>query len=138
MMDFGVCAVFFGNTSAITIASASVRYRMRQVTCASTIRNSWHRAPMRGIGRDWGNANCSPRWSLRRRYPASILASLEKGGVLTCPWSQTSGLSCGLMESEYMSERTYSQELILQHNHRFEATTHLRFAVLQAGRYAAS
>jgi hypothetical protein len=45
------------------------------------------------IGREWGIPRLSPRWSRRRRKPASILASLENGGVFTSPRSHTSGLS---------------------------------------------
>src|SRR5690606_16739735 len=89
----GVCPVFFANTSRITTASSSNRYMMRHVTVSSTIRSSWHRAPMLGIGREAGIPSRSPRWSMRSSTPASRRAALEKGGVLTSPCSQTSGLS---------------------------------------------
>ena len=36
----------------------------------------------------------------------------EKGGVLTSPWSQTSGLSIAVIHSEYMSHSTYRQVVL--------------------------
>ena len=48
--------------------------------------------PIVGIGRECGSDNLSPLCSLRRRKPASRRAAVEKGGVLTSPWSHTSGL----------------------------------------------
>ena len=66
---------------------------MRQVTLSSGIRNSWHRAPMEGIGRDHGIDNNSPDCNRRRRYPASILACDDMGGVFISPCNHTSGLS---------------------------------------------
>lgn len=39
---------------------------------------------------------------MRSRYPASIRASLLRGGDLTSPLSQTSGSSVGFMGKEYV------------------------------------
>ena len=36
----------------------------------------------------------------------------ENGGVLTCPWSQISGLSVAVIHSEYMSHSTYRQVVL--------------------------
>lgn len=36
----------------------------------------------------------------------------ENGGVLTSPWSQTSGLSVAVIHSEYMSHPTYRQVVL--------------------------
>ena len=66
---------------------------MRQVTLSSGIRNSWHREPIDGIGRDHGIDNNSPDCSSLKRYPASILAGENMGGVLISPCNHTSGLS---------------------------------------------
>src|SRR3990172_1243139 len=44
----------------------------------------------------------SPRWSARRRNPASRRAAREKGGVFTLPWSQTNGLSFGPTLTPYV------------------------------------
>jgi hypothetical protein len=43
-----------------------------------------------GIGRDAGKESNSPRCSLRRRKPTSILALPEKGGVLISPVTKLS------------------------------------------------
>jgi len=59
---------------------------------ASLMRSSWHQGPMAGIGRECGRPNVSPRCNNLSKYPASILASLENGGVFTSPRSQTIGL----------------------------------------------
>jgi hypothetical protein len=40
---------------------------------------------MTGIGLDCGMPTACPFCSRRRRYPASILAAREKGGVLISP-----------------------------------------------------
>jgi len=56
----GVCSVVLRNTSSSTIASRSMRYTIRQLLSASRMRNSWHLAPIEGIGRAWGMASISP------------------------------------------------------------------------------
>src|SRR5262245_50131807 len=53
MTDRGVDLLFLRKTSKIKIASASIRYMIRQVAPASLIRNSCHRAPTEGIGLEW-------------------------------------------------------------------------------------
>lgn len=73
------------------------------------MRSSWHRGPIVGIGLEWGIPSSSPLCNLRRRHPASSLAVGEKGGDLTSPWSQISGLSVAFMQLEYMSLVTYRQ-----------------------------
>ena len=65
---------------------------------------------MLGIGLDCGMVNFSPCCNLRKRTPASCLASAENGGDLTAPCNQTSGLSLSLMARNYMSYLTYKQE----------------------------
>src|SRR4051812_40001529 len=64
---FGVVRVFFENISRITTASSATWYTIRQVTSSSTMRSSWHRAPISGIGREAGSNRCSPRCKRRRR-----------------------------------------------------------------------
>src|SRR2546425_4139529 len=51
----------------------------------SRTRSSWHRRPIDGIGRECGKLRFSPCCSRPSRYPASILPSSEKGGVLIWP-----------------------------------------------------
>ena len=58
---------------------------MRQFWFRSTIRSSWHPAPMAGIGRECGKPIDSPRCTSRSKNPASIRASWLNGGVLTSP-----------------------------------------------------
>lgn len=94
------------------MASGSVRYMMRHVLSASTIRNSWQRAPTDGIGRECGRLNSSPRCKGRSRNPASRRASVENGGVFTSPRSHTSDLSVGDMAQHIMSYMTYKQEVV--------------------------
>jgi len=77
------------------MASGSMRYTIRQSWPLSGTRSSWHRRPIDGIGRECGKLRLSPCCSLPSRYPASILASSEKGGVLIWPCSQTRGYSLG-------------------------------------------
>src|ERR1700683_4582345 len=89
----GVFADFLAKTSAITIASASMRYTRRHWPDASLIRNSWHRGPTVGMGLDCGIVSMSPRWRRLSKYPVSSRAARENGGVLTSPCSQASGLS---------------------------------------------
>src|SRR5437667_389048 len=72
-----------------------MRYTVRQSWPLSGTRSSWHRRPIDGIGRECGKLRFSPCCSLPSRYPASILASSEKGGVLIWPCSQTRGFSPG-------------------------------------------
>ena len=65
----------------------------------------------------------SPRCSRRRRIPASTRASDENGGVLTCPRSQTSGLSFRLIGRNICHIRHTHQShatitATLQHNER--------------------
>ncbi len=48
---------------------------------------------MEGIGRDHGIDKNSPDCNRRRRYPASILACDDMGGVFISPCNHTSGLS---------------------------------------------
>src|ERR1051326_6889931 len=86
-----------------------MRYTIRQVLLSSWIRSSWHLFPIEGIGRECGRDNLSPACKRRKRNPASILASLEKGGVFTSPWSHTSGLSVLFIQYKDMSFLTYSQ-----------------------------
>ncbi len=93
----GVLVEFFLNTSKITIASASIRYIIRQMLSSSLIRNSWQRAPTLGIGLKCGRPIFSPFCNRLSRSPASNLASFVKGGVFTSPCSHTKGLSFGLM-----------------------------------------
>src|SRR5437879_1031268 len=81
------------------MASASMRYTVRQSWPLSGTRSSWHRRPIDGIGRECGKLRLSPCCSLPSRYPASILASSEKGGVLIWPCSQTRGFSPGTIGS---------------------------------------
>lgn len=61
MVCLGVVAVFLAQTSRIRTASGSNRQKIRQVTSASMTRNSWHRLPIWGMGRDFGMASNSPR-----------------------------------------------------------------------------
>ena len=67
------------------------------VRFSSFIRNSWHRVAIDDIGRDCGSDNDTPFWSCRNRYPASILAFSENGGVNISPCIHTNGLSRGLI-----------------------------------------
>ena len=76
---------------------------IRHVTPASTIRSSWHRTPIVGIGRECGIDSALPCCSSRRRYPAWIRAALPKGGVLTSPCSQAIGLSSWATSICYVS-----------------------------------
>src|SRR3569832_2742001 len=70
---------------------------MRQVllVSASRIRSSWQRGPINGMGRECCIVNASPCWRRRSRYPASIRAPEEIGGVLILPLRITSALSLG-------------------------------------------
>src|SRR5712691_111414 len=65
---------------------------IRKGPAGSLIRSSWQCGPITGIGHECGRLNVSPRCNSLSRYPASILASLENGGVFTSPRSQTIGL----------------------------------------------
>jgi hypothetical protein len=65
-----------------------------------------------GIGRECGISSLFPFWSFRRRNPASILASLEKGGDFTTSLSHTRGLSSGAMIPHFMSYMTYLQPVL--------------------------
>ena len=49
------------------------------------MRNSAHRLPIDGIGRDNGMESPSPRCNRRNATPASILATALKGGVFIAP-----------------------------------------------------
>lgn len=66
---------------------------IRHVAPSSTIRNSWQRAPIEGIGRECGRPSLAPPCNCRSNTPASTRAARENGGVLTSPRSHTSGLS---------------------------------------------
>jgi len=48
---------------------------------------------MDGMGRECGRESLTPSCKSRKRHPASIRASLPKGGVLISPLSQISGFS---------------------------------------------
>ena len=85
MTAFGVAGVFLLKTARITTASESVRYTSLQSALASRTRNSWQRAPTMGIGLEWGIASAWPFGSNRSRYPTSVLAAPENGGVLISP-----------------------------------------------------
>ena len=103
----GVDRVFLAKTSAITMASASIRYTRRQLQVASLTLSSWQRGPMPGIGREAGIPSVSPRCSRRSRYPASKRPALENGGLFTSPCSHASGLSvrdieCSLCQNGHM------------------------------------
>lgn len=50
---------------------------------------------MDGMGRECGIVIASPLCSRRSRYPASMRAEDESGGVLISPLKMTSGLSSG-------------------------------------------
>ena len=106
MTCLGVWGVFLLKTPAITMASASIRYTTRHVAVASTMRSSWQRRAILGIGRECGIPSVTPCCSWRRRMPASSRAAAENGGDFTSPRSQTSGLSPGAM-SQAMSVLTY-------------------------------
>src|SRR5262249_21489253 len=106
---FGVDDVFLLKISRITMASGSDRYMILQVSDSSLIRSSLHRGPIPRIGRACGIPRFSPRCNRRRRNPASILASLENGGVLISPLSHTRGFSPCIAETEIMSFSTYCQ-----------------------------
>ena len=70
---------------------------VRPVEFISTMRSSWHRGPMAGIGgRECSMDSNSPRSSLRRRNPGSTLAAAESSGDLTSPCSHANGLCFGL------------------------------------------
>ena len=85
MIAFGVARVFLRKTARITTASESARYTILQSASASRARSSWQRVPTTGIGRECGIASTCPFCSKRSRYPASILAAWEKGGVSISP-----------------------------------------------------
>jgi hypothetical protein len=80
---------------------------MRQVTFSSGIRNSWHRKPIDGIGRDQGKNSNSPDCKRLKRYPASILVFEDMGGVLISPCNHTNGLSVTRTIVQYISNPTY-------------------------------
>lgn len=61
------------------------------------------------MGLEIGRDKDSPLCNSRSKNPASIRASLEKGGVFTTLWSHTRGLSFGLIPGYYMSKMTYCQ-----------------------------
>jgi hypothetical protein len=75
---------------------------MRHEIPWSIILSSWQRGAIDGIGRDHGRPRDSPCWSRRSRYPHSILAAEENGGVLTSPCSQTRGLSEDVIGTIYV------------------------------------
>jgi hypothetical protein len=71
---------------------------------------------MAGIGLECGRPNVSPRCNNLSKYPASILAPWENGGVFTSPRSQTIGLPASAFFSDrvclpryYMSDVTLCQ-----------------------------
>src|SRR2546426_1062809 len=76
--DCGVCCVFFRNTSRTTTASVSALYMTRNVPASSLIRNSWHRGPMAGMGRECGSPRDSPCCNNLSKYPVSSCAACEK------------------------------------------------------------
>jgi len=59
-----------------------------------------------GMGRDQGIEGDSPFCKRLNKYPTSILAGFENGGVFTSPCSQTRGLSLDSMQHQYMSNPT--------------------------------
>ena len=75
---------------------------MRHVRFSSFILSSWQLGPIDGIGRDCGRESFIPFWTCRNKYPASIRALDENGGVAISPFSQTIGLSCGLISYKYV------------------------------------
>ena len=85
------------------MASSSTRYTIRQTSCLSVTRNSWHRFPMERMGLECGICSCSPLCSRRSRNPASTRASTENGGVFTSPCNHTSGLSVRCLASTIFS-----------------------------------
>lgn len=74
------------------MAAGSIRYTNRYVLFSSFTRNSWQRAPIVGMGREWGNESIAPSCSSRRSIPISLRAEMLMGGVLTSPCSQRRGL----------------------------------------------
>jgi hypothetical protein len=65
----------------------------RQVEFSSLTRSSWQPGPMLGIGLEIGIDIDSPFWSSRSRWPVSLLAAADIGGVLIWPFRTNSGLS---------------------------------------------
>ena len=117
-------SVFFAKMAKIKIASLSMRYTIRHVRPSSLILSSWHRDAIEVIGRDCGMLSFSPPCRRLRRKPASIRAALEKGGVLTSPWSHERGLSLGLTKHSVCQHRHMSKTGPVQ-NH--EVVTPLRW-----------
>jgi hypothetical protein len=61
---------------------------------------------MVGIGLECGSPRLSPFCSRRSRNPASSLAGVLNGGVLTRPRNQTSGLAAEHSQRHDMSHQT--------------------------------
>jgi hypothetical protein len=110
MTNRGVARVFFAKTSAITMASLSMRNITRQLPVASLTRSSRHLAPIEGIGRDAGISSKSPRCRRLRRKPASTRPSFERGGVFTSPCNQANGLCFGLTKRSICQNRHTRKE----------------------------
>jgi len=61
------------------------------------------------MGLEWGIDSRVPIWTSLNKWPASIRATVESGGVLISPCSHTRGFPAGF-GIDYMSELTLCQE----------------------------
>src|SRR2546425_4083641 len=93
------------------MASASMRYTVRQSWPLSGTRSSWHRRPIDGIGRECGKLRLSPCCSLPSRYPASIGRESELAAFTTDAVDRECGklrLSpcCSLQQGESLDRKS--------------------------------
>src|SRR5712692_8153846 len=91
---------------------------IRHVLLASFTRNSWHRKPMTGIGREWGKLRFSPCCNRRRRNPVSRRAASDIGGVRISPLSSIRLLP-------------FTNTRLCQKRHNVKRTCHVHVAVLK-------